>query len=87
MSLAYGPATMLIGRRQRLRVQCLYAFVCFAHDDIHDAGCRGCLSPAKFCTLTSLTLAELHVSVLTTFIKLIKLIQNLMKLLPNHIMV
>ena len=35
----------------------------------------------------SLTLAELHVSVLMSFIKLIKLLQNLMKLLPNHIMV
>ena len=34
-----------------------------------------------------LTLAELHVPVLTSFIKLIKLLQNLMKLLPNHIMV
>ena len=34
-----------------------------------------------------LTLAELHVLVLTNFIKLIKLFQNLMKLLPNHIMV
>ena len=33
------------------------------------------------------TLAKLHVSVLTSFIKLIKLLQNLMKLLPNHIMV
>ena len=32
-----------------------------------------------------LTLVELHVSVLTSFI-LIKLLQNLMKLLPNHIM-
>ena len=35
----------------------------------------------------ALTLAELHVCVLTSFIKLIKLLQNLMKLLPNHIMV
>ena len=34
-----------------------------------------------------LTLAELHVSVLTGFIKLIKLLQNLMKLIPNHVMV
>ena len=34
-----------------------------------------------------LTLAKLHVRVLTSFIKLIKLFQNLMKLLPNHIMV
>ena len=34
-----------------------------------------------------LTLAELHIRVLTSFIKLIKLLQNLMKLLPNHIMV
>ena len=34
-----------------------------------------------------LTLAELHVRVLTSFIKLIKLSQTLMKLLPNHIMV
>ena len=34
-----------------------------------------------------LTLAKLHVLVLTSFIKLIKLLQNLMKLLPNHIMV
>ena len=32
-------------------------------------------------------MAELHVRVLTSFIKLIKLLQNLMKLLPNHIMV
>ena len=31
-----------------------------------------------------LTLAKLHVLVLTSFIKLIKLLQNLMKLLPNH---
>ena len=36
---------------------------------------------------TRLTLAKLHVLVLTSFIKLIKLLQNLMKLLPNHIMV
>ena len=35
----------------------------------------------------SLTLAKLHVLVQTSFIKLIKLLQNLMKLLPNHIMV
>ena len=37
----------------------------------------------------SLTLAKLHVcvTVLTSFIKLIKLLQHLMKLLPNHIMV
>ena len=35
----------------------------------------------------ALTLAELHVLVLTSFIKLIKLLQNLMKLLQNHIMV
>ena len=35
----------------------------------------------------TLTLAELHVSVLTSFIKLINLLQNLMKLLTNHIMV
>ena len=34
-----------------------------------------------------LTLAELHVLVLTSFIRLIKLLQNLLKLLPNHIMV
>ena len=34
-----------------------------------------------------LTLAKLHVRVLTSFIKLIKHLQNLMKLLPNHIMV
>ena len=34
-----------------------------------------------------LTLAELDVLVLTSFIKLIKLLQNLIKLLPNHIMV
>ena len=34
-----------------------------------------------------LTLAELHVRVLTSFIKLIKLLQNSMKLFPNHIMV
>ena len=34
-----------------------------------------------------LTLAELHVSVLTSFIKFIKLLKNLIKLLPNHIMV
>ena len=34
-----------------------------------------------------LTLAELHVIVLTSFIKLIKLLQNLMKLLLNHIMI
>ena len=32
-----------------------------------------------------LTLAELHVLVLTSYIKLVKLLQNLMKLLPNHI--
>ena len=35
----------------------------------------------------SLTLAELHVPVLMSFIKKIKLLQNLMKLLANHIMV
>ena len=35
---------------------------------------------------TTLTLAKLHVSALTSFIKLIKLLENLMKLLPNHIM-
>ena len=35
----------------------------------------------------SLTLAKLHVSVLTSFTKLIKFLQNSMKLLPNHIMV
>ena len=35
----------------------------------------------------ALTLAELHVLVLTSIVKLIKLLQNLMKLLPNHIMV
>ena len=35
----------------------------------------------------NLTLAELHVLALTSFIKLIKLLQNLMKLSPNHIMV
>ena len=34
-----------------------------------------------------LTLAEQHVLVLTSFIKLIKLSQNLIKLLPNHIIV
>ena len=34
-----------------------------------------------------LTPGELHVPVLMSFIKLIKLLQNLMKLLPNHIMV
>ena len=38
-------------------------------------------------TTPVLTLAELHDLVLTSFIKLIKLLQNLMKLLPNHIMV
>ena len=37
--------------------------------------------------LSILTLAKLHVLVLTSFIKLIKLLQNLVKLLPNHIMV
>ena len=37
--------------------------------------------------LTSLTLAELHVGVLRSFIKFTKLLQNLMKLLPNHLMV
>ena len=36
---------------------------------------------------TYLTLVELDVLVLTSFIKLIKLLQHLMKLLPNHIMV
>ena len=36
---------------------------------------------------SSLTLAELHVSVLRSFIRLIKLLQNLMKLLLNYIMV
>ena len=35
----------------------------------------------------SLTLAKLHVLVLTSFFKLIKLLQNLMMLLPNHIVV
>ena len=38
------------------------------------------------CLAFILTLAELHVSVLSSFIKLIKHLQNLMKLLPNHIM-
>ena len=38
-------------------------------------------------TKCGLTLAELHVRVLTSFIKLIKLLQNLMKLIPNHVMV
>ena len=38
-------------------------------------------------SVAGLTLAELHISVLTSFIKSIKLLQNLMKLLPNHIMV
>ena len=42
---------------------------------------------SKFKPLSVLTLAELHVLVLTSFIELIKLLQNLMKLLPNHIMV
>ena len=36
--------------------------------------------------LTLLTLAELHICVLTSIIELIKLLQNLMKLSPNHIM-
>ena len=40
-----------------------------------------------FLNLPALTLAELHVCVLTSFIKLIKLFQKFMKLLPNHIMV
>ena len=41
-----------------------------------------------FCTaFLGLTLAELHVRVLTSFVKLIKLLQTLMKLLPNHTMV
>ena len=35
----------------------------------------------------ALTLAELDVRVLTSFVKLIKLLRNLMKLLPNRIMV
>ena len=33
------------------------------------------------------TLAKLHVLVLTSFIELMELLQNLMKFLPNHIMV
>ena len=37
--------------------------------------------------LLTLTLAELHVLVLTSFIKLIKILPNLIKLLPKHIMV
>ena len=34
-----------------------------------------------------LTLAELHVCVLRSFIEFIKLLQNFMKLLPNHFIV
>ena len=34
-----------------------------------------------------LTLAELHVHVLTSFIRFNKALTNFMKLLPNHIMV
>ena len=48
------------------------------------------ISQVMFKTETSkhiLTLAELHVLVLTSFIKLIKLLRNLMKLLPIHIMI
>ena len=41
--------------------------------------------PGQVCPI--LTLAELHVRVLPSFIKLIKLWQNLMKLLPNFNMV
>ena len=57
---------------------------------------RGCWSSStphfwvfihRSISLGLLTLAELHVLVLTSFIKLIKLLQNLMKLLPNHIIV
>ena len=38
-------------------------------------------------TAIDLTLAELHVCVLTSILNLTKLLQNLMKRLPNHIMV
>ena len=42
---------------------------------------------AAILLVMALTLAELHVCVLTSFIKLIKRLQNLMKILTNHIMV
>ena len=37
--------------------------------------------------VTAIDPAELHVRVLTSILNLIKLLQNLMKRLPNHIMV
>ena len=51
--------------------------------------CTNLLPTLELCleVHTSLTLAELYVLVLTSFIKLIKLLQNLIKLLLNHIMV
>ena len=45
------------------------------------------LRAPKYNVKQDLTLAELHIRVLTSFIKLIKLLQILMKLLPNHIMI